>query len=694
MRHSKTDQTRILKALLSLGAAFVLIALGARTYSSVSAQGRSWEWTHWGADEFSTRYSPLDQIDASTFGKLEVMWRWKAHNFGPEPDYTYRTTPLYVNGKLYAVAGVRRTVVCIDPVTGETLWMFREKDNPRWEASTRKNYGKGVAFARVNGRPVVYVATPGYYLWALDADTGQPLPFFGNNGVVDLHLGLGPYPVDPDRGVIDWGDITTSSAPIVVNGVVVVGNSHDRGYYPENKENIPGVVRGYDAETGRMLWRWDPVPKPGEYGNETWENESWRYTGNVSAWAPLSADSKLGLVYIPTDTPTNDYYGGSRPGMNLFGTSLVALDVKTGQRKWHFQFVHHDIWNYDTPDAPKLLDVTIDGKRVPIIAQATKQGYLYVFNRETGQPIWPIEERPVPQSDVPGEKTWPTQPHPTKPPAFELQGMFEDHLIDFTPLLRQQALEIMNRYRHGPLFTPPSLLKAKDGTQGAFAVPGANGGANIPGGAVTDPETGWVYVATQRGMGIYGLVPARERYPDGKPWPGWGSPDGKITSEYVWQPAGGARGPSGPNPMDPPLPLLKPPYASIVAYDLNKGDLMWRIPNGETPDRIKNHPALKGVDIGNTGQSGHPTLLVTKTLLMYGEGRGSGPYFRAVDKRTGKELGKLEIPAPTSTAPMTFMHNGHQYIILTVSGANFPGELVALALPAARPPRVNLGSGN
>jgi glucose dehydrogenase len=688
VRLSQTGWNRFVKALVLFTAVVAVVVLTSHDHDGVSAQGRTIEWTHWGADEASSRYSPADQIDAGNFDKLEVMWRWKSDNFGPEPDFTYRSTPLYVNGKLYSVAGHRRTVVCIDPLTGETLWMFREKDNPRWEASTRKNYGKGVAFDRVNGRPVIYLATPGYYLWALDADTGQPLPFFGNNGVVDLHLGLGNYAADPDRGVMDYGDITTSSAPIVVNGVVVVGNSHDRGYYPENKENIPGVVRGYDAATGRMLWRWNPVPQEGEFGNETWGKDSWKWTGNVSAWAPLSGDSKLGLVYIPTDTPTNDYYGGSRPGDNLFGTSLVALDVKTGERKWHFQFVRHDIWNYDTPDAPKLLDVQIGGRTVPIIAQATKQGYLYVFNRETGEPIWPMEDRPAPKSDVPGEETAATQPHPTKPPPFELQGMFEDHLIDFTPTLRTQAIEIMNRYRHGPLYTPPSLLKAADGTQGAFAVPGANGGANIPGGAATDPETGWVYVATQRGMGIYGLVPARERYPDGEPWPGWGSPDGKITSEYVWSPAGGARGPSGDNPKDPPLPLLKPPYASIVAYDLNVGDLMWRIPNGETPDRIKNHPALKGVDIGNTGQTGHPNILVTKTLLMYGEGRGSDRNFRAVDKKTGKELGKIQIPAPTSTAPMTYMHNGHQYVILTVSGGGFPGELVSLGLPEGRAPRM------
>lgn len=644
------------------------------------AAGQQVEWAAWGGDERSSRYSPLTQIDASNFNRLEVAWRWKADNFGPSPDLIYRATPLYVNGKLYTVAGKRRTVVCIEPATGETLWMFREKDNPRWAASTRQDYGKGVAFARIDGRPVIYLATPGSYLYALDADTGVPLPFFGNNGVVDLHLGLGPYSVDPDRGILDWGDLTTSSAPLVVNGVVVMGHSHDRGYWPENRENIPGIIRGYDARTGRMLWRFNPVPRAGEPGNETWENDSWKYTGNVSPWAPLSADSTLGLVYVPTDTPTNDYYGGSRHGDNLFGTSLLALDVQTGKLRWHFQFVHHDVWNHDLPDAPHVMDITVDGARIPVVAQATKQGWIYVFNRETGRPVWPIEERPVKASDVPGEKLAPTQPHVTRPPAFEQQGVTEDDLIDFTPALREEAVKIARQFRMGAgMFQPPSLARSPDGTRGTFLAPSSNGGANIPGGAAVDPETGWMYVASQHGYEVLSLMPAQEKYPKGKPWPGWGSADGKITSLYVSTPMP-ASGPSG-GKGNPPLPLLKPPYGRIVAFDLNKGDLMWNIPNGETPERIKNHPALKGVDIGNTGQNSHANLLVTKTLLMYGEGRGGDRYFHALDKATGTEIGKVQLPAQTNTAPMTFMHNGRQYIVAAIAGAENTAELVALTLP-------------
>ncbi|MDA2939235.1 PQQ-binding-like beta-propeller repeat protein [Acidobacteria bacterium AH-259-A15] len=420
------------------------------------------EWRYWGGDERSTRYSPLDQINEDNVANLQVAWRWKAANYGPTPDFIYRATPLKVGDKLFTVAGSRRAVVAIDPATGETLWMYRMKETERWEESSRQSYGKGVAYAKVEGRGVVYTIDPGYYLVALDAETGHPLPYFGINGVVDLMLGLGPYPVDPERGVLDSGDITASSPAIVVNGVVVVGNAHEQGYQPASPNNIPGHIRGYDAKTGKHLWIFHVLPQPGEPGHETWEGDSWTYTGNISSWAPLSADSERGLVFIPTDTPTGDYYGGHRHGKNLYGTSLLALDVKTGKLQWHFQMVHHDIWNMDNPDAPKVIDVTMaNGRQVPMIVQATKQGWLYVFNRETGQPIWPIVERPVPQSDVPGEKTWPTQPFVTKPPAFEMQGLTKDDLIDFTPKLREQALEIVSQVRLAPHpFNPPSVYDA------------------------------------------------------------------------------------------------------------------------------------------------------------------------------------------------------------------------------------------
>jgi quinoprotein glucose dehydrogenase len=646
---------------LGLGGLCLLIMFTATwTVPAVAQVGtENGEWRYWGGDERSTRYSPNDQIDSDNVIDLEVVWRWRAANYGPTPDFIYRATPLYVNGILYTVAGQRRAVVAINPATGETLWMWRMKENPRWEASTRKNYGKSVAYAEVEGRGVIYLVTPGYYMVALDAETGQPIPYFGINGIVDLHLGLGDYPVDADRGVLDSGDITSSAPPIVVNGVVIVGNSHDRGYYPDKKENIPGHIRGYDAKTGTMKWIFHVVPQPGEFGFETWEGDSSTYIGNISAWAPLSADSERGLVFIPTDTPSNDYYGGDRLGDNLYGTSLIALDVETGKRAWHFQLVHHDVWNYDNPNAPKAVDITVDGKRIPAIVQTTKQGWAYVFNRATGEPVWPIEERAVPASDIPGERTSPTQPYVTIPAAFEKQGLTEDDLIDFTPELRQQALQIARQYRMGGIFTPPSLAESSDGTKGTFVVPGANGGANIPGGSSIDPETGMLYVATERGHSVIAMVPG----------PSKGSNAG-----YVSLGPGGIRGPQG-------LELLKPPYGSIVAIDLNTGEHAWSIPNGDTPESLKNHPALQGVVLPKTGKRSHATILTTKTLLFYGEGRRGDPWLHAVSKRTGEEVFRLELPATTNTAPMTYMHEGRQYIICAVAQAGYEAELVALALP-------------
>jgi quinoprotein glucose dehydrogenase len=644
--------------LLTLALAICALAtpLLAQEHVSGTAGG---EWRYWGGDERSSRYSPVDQINAENFGELEVAWRWTQANYGPTVDYIYRSTPIYVNGKLYTVAGQRRTVVSIDPATGETLWMWRPKPNPRWEDTTRKNYGKGVAYANVGGRDTIFAITAGYYMVALDAETGLPIPYFGMNGIVDLQTGLG-YPVHPDRGTIDYGDITSSAPPIIVNGVIVVGNSHKQGYRPKKISNIPGHVRGYDAKTGEMLWIFHVVPQPGEPGHETWENDSWKYTGNISSWPPLSADSERGLVFIPTDTPTNDYYGGDRPGDNLYGTSLIALDVKTGKKAWHFQMVHHDIWNYDNPIAPKVLDVDIDGKPTPIVAQGTKQGWVYVFNRETGEPIWPIEERPVPQSDIPTEKTSPTQPHVTWPPPFEQQGMTEDDLVDFTPELKAEAIEVASKHRMGPLFNPPSLVDNADGTSGTFFVPGAWGGANIPGGASIDPETGIMYIATVRLGGVLTIEPGENQ----------GSEAGYVQTQ------GFSR------TLVSGLPIVKPPYSSIVAIDLNTGEHVFQIPNGDTPENIKNNPALEGVDIPRTGKIfAHATVLTTKSLLIYGEGRSGAPLLHAVDKATGEELAEIELPGPTNTAPMTYVHEGRQYIVVSIGGRGVIGEHVALALP-------------
>lgn len=617
------------------------------------------EWRYWGSDAWSTRYAPLEEIDASNFEDLEVAWIWRGDNFSPEgPDPLLRATPVYANGTLYSVAGTRRTVVAIDPATGETLWTFREPPTERWENSMRKNYGKGVAYAEVEGRGVVFVVTPAFFLHALDAETGRPLEDFGDGGTVDLLDDLGDLSHDPDAGLpSDIGYITSSSPPIVVNGVVVVGNSHEQGYYQTRKEDVPGNILAYDASTGEHLWRFNVIPRPGEFGHETWESDAWSYTGNVSSWAPLSADPELGLVYLGTDPPTIDYYGGFHPGDNLFANTLLALDVRTGERAWHFQTVHHDVWNYDLPHAPQLVDITVDGREVPALVQVTKQGFTYVLDRRTGEPVWPIEERPVPSSDVPGEQLSPTQPFPTRPAPFEMQGLEEDDLIDFTPELREMALEIVSDYRTGPLFNPPAV-EGGDGLEAAIHCPGANGGANIPGGAAVDPESGILYVASVKGCSAPRLRPGTDVDPE-------------SNVRWVTVGPGGVPGPEG-------LPLYKPPYGRITAIDLDTGEHLWWIPNGDTPASVRDHPMLEDVELPVTGQRTHATPLLTRTLLMYGEGRGGEPRLHAVDKRTGEEVGVVELPAPTTTAPMTFVHEGVQYVVGSVGGAGLPGSLVAL----------------
>lgn len=633
----------------------IVVAGTIPAFAQYGAPGQN--WMYWGGDSGSTRYSPLDQINAENASDLEVAWRWKANNFGPSPEFNYKTTPLAVDGILYAAAGYRRAVVAIDGATGETLWMWRMNPNPRWETSPRQFSGRGVAYSEVDGEGRIFVVTPGFFMAALDAKTGQQVEDFGDHGIIDLQVGLG-YDVDPETGIApENGVITSGSPPIVVGDVVVVNNASDRGYYPAFKENIPGHVRGYDVRTGEQKWIFHVVPKPGEFGNDTWENDSWTYSGNANSWAPLSADVDRGIVYIPTDTPTGDYYGGHRLGDNLYGTSLIALRAATGEKVWHQQFVKHDIWNFDNPTAPNLVDVTVDGVNIPAIVQTTKQGWAYAFNRVTGEPLWPFEERAVPDTDLPGERVSPTQRFPTKPSPYEMQGTSIDDLIDFTPELRAEAIEIASNYRMGPIFTPPSLAEHPDGTKGAFVMPGANGGTNIPGGAAVDPETGILYVASERGHSVISMVHAPER----------------SSMDFISLGPGGIRGPRG-------LELFKPPYGHIIAIDMNTGEHVFDIPNGDTPESTKNHPALAGIDIPKTGKRSHATILVTKTVMFAGEGSRGAPIFRAHDKQTGEILAEVELPGPTNAAPMSYEVNGKQYIVVAVAGAGHPAELVALAL--------------
>src|SRR5204863_4662541 len=409
------------------------------------------------------------------FYKLQVAWRFKTDNLGPTPEGNLEGTPLMVRGVMYATAGTRRTVVALDPATGELLWKYSENEGARGAAAPRQLSGRGLAYWSDGREERILYVTPGYRLIALDAKTGIPSATFGVKGVVDLKL-------DDDQEMdLVTGEIGLHSTPIVAKNVVIVGAAHKTGANPKSRRNEKGYVRGFDVRTGKRLWIFHTIPGPGEFGNDTWEKDSWSYTGNAGVWAQISVDEDLGIAYLPVELPTGDYYGGHRPGVGLFGESLVAVDLKTGKRRWHYQLVHHGIWDMDIPCAPILADITANGRTIKAVAQPTKQNYLYVFNRETGEPIWPIEERPVAKGDVPGEWYATTQPFPTKPPAYDRQGVSIDDLVDFTPELRTEAEKIASRYKLGPIFTPPTVSKV-EGPLGTLSMPGATGGTNWPGG--------------------------------------------------------------------------------------------------------------------------------------------------------------------------------------------------------------------
>ncbi len=632
------------------------------------------EWYTLGGDYAHTRYTPADEISADNFEDLEVAWEWDGSSFN---GYSGRSTPTYVDGKLYTVSGPRRNVVAIDPKTGESLWAYRLPNTGRWEYSMRASYGKGIAYDRIDGRGVIYISTPGFFLVALDAQTGRPLEGFGRQlpipefpetGVVDMLADLG-HPYDPFDGIpLETGYITTSSPPIVVNDTIIVGNSAEQGYLQARVENIPGDILAYDKYTGEFKWKFNVIPQPGEYGHETWENDAWQWTGDVSSWAPLTADPENNIVYVPTNPPTIDYYGGFRPGDGLFGTSVIGLDTETGERRWHFQTVKHDVWNYDNPAAPIQMDLNIPGRGViPAVMQVTKQGFVYTFDRMTGEPIWPMENRPVPQSEVPGEKLATTQPFPTKPPPFEQQGISENDLIDFTPDLRREALEIMSNYKMGPLFNPPIHDENKEGLISAAICPGDGCGANIYAPPAADPTTGFLYVPSANNCSWQRVIPGEEA--DAR----IDKPTGTTFAAY----ANGAGG--RPPRLASNLPYVKPPYSTVTAYDMNTGEIAFRIPAGETPDRVRNNPALEGVEVGDTGSGRAPSMVATANMLIYASIDHDGsPLLYAVDKQTGEELGRIEIPGEVRYGMSSWMHDGHQYVILQ-SGS----KLVAMALPAA-----------
>jgi quinoprotein glucose dehydrogenase len=647
--------------------AVILSVLVVTTALSAQRGAVGGEWRTWAGDLGATRYAPLDQINGANFNQLQIAWRFKTENLGKRPDYNLQATPLMVGGVLYATAGEHRNAVAIDAATGELLWMHRLEEGKRAEASVRRLSGRGVGYWTdgKNDQRIFYV-TIGYQLVGLDAKTGVPLRDFGNNGVVDLKKDA-DQELDPITGEIAW-----NGAPVVAKNVVIVGAAHRAGTAPRSRTNAKGYVRGYDARTGKRLWIFHTIPQPGEFGNDTWLEESWSYTGNTGVWTQMTVDEELGIAYLPVEIPTGDYYGGHRPGDNLFSESLVAVDLQTGKRIWHYQFVHHAIWDYDVPCAPILADITVDGKKIQAIAQPTKQGWVFVFDRRTGVPVWPIEERPVEKGTVPRERYAPTQPFPVKPPPFERQGLGEDDLIDFTPQLKAEALKIVSQYKTGPIYTPP-IVRGEGGKHGLLYVPN---GANWPGGSL-DPETGILYVYSHTLVRVLAMVNDPKR------------------SDMAYISAGTASESGGGDLSVQGLPLTKPPWGRITAIDLNKGEIVWQIAHGETPDAVRNHPALKGLTIPRTGRpggaggsSGGIGTLVTKTLVISGEGgtvvtpNGQrGAMLRAYDKATGAELGAVYMSGAQTGSPMTYMLNGKQYIVVAVSSSTLPGELIAYSLP-------------
>lgn len=671
----KIKNTHMAGGLLS-----VAVSAAMAVPALVSAQ-ESIEWLTLGSDYAHTRFIPASQINGDNFESLQTAWVWDGASFQASSG---RATPSYIDGILYTVAGDRRHVVAIDPETGETIWSYREPHTFRHEYSMRKDYGKGVAYAEVNGRGVIYNISPGFFLTALDAKTGAPLEGFGHEigvegfpetGVVDLQKVIAEYmgyEFDPYYGIpLEEGYITSSSPAIVVNDTVVVGNSAEQGYNQTRIENIPGDILGFDIATGEFKWKFNIIPDKGEFGWDTWQDgdgnqidDPRAYTGENSSWAPMAADPDLNMVYVNTNSASIDFYRGHTQGDNLYGSSVIALDASTGERKWHFQLVHKDIWNYDTPTAPVLLDVQQNGRTVPVLAQVSKQSFTYVFNRETGEPIWPIEERPVPQSKIPGEVLAATQPFPTKPAPYDMQGLTHDDLIDFTPELRQQAIEAISSFEIGPLFHPPLHRDNDMGLQGSLWCPGDIGGVNIDGPAAADPTTGTLFVTSRKGCTNRIIAPAQERDAMLE------LPTGTTFARYAPLRAALVRGPQG-------LPLFKPPFSRITAIDLNTGDHKWWIPVGETPDRVKNHPALAGIDVGNTGSGTVAPMTVTSTMLMYASTFGDGtPALYAVDKETGEEIGRVEVPGVSRYGMMNFQHEGKQYVVLQTGGT-----LTALALP-------------
>jgi glucose dehydrogenase len=711
--------------LLALVAATLVspITSGQSSSTGFVATTKNGEWQSYTGDTRGWRYSPLDQINAQNFNDLEVAWRFKTDSLGTRPEYKLEGTPLMIGGTLYATAGTRRAVIALDAATGELLWVHRYPEGARGANAPRQLSGRGLAYwADGRGDQRILYVTPGYRLIALNAKTGQPIPSFGTNGVVDLKVGVvygDGKPID-----LETGEIGVHSTPTVVHDVVLVGSAMKEGMTVTTHNNTKGLARAFDVRTGKLKWTFNTIPKPSEPGGDTWLNNSWAMNGNTGVWTQITVDEDLGLVYLPVESPTSDYYGAKRPGNNLYGESLVCVDINTGKPKWHFQFVHHPIWDHDMSSAPLLADVTIDGKPRKVVAVPSKQAWLYVFDRVTGTPIWPIEEKPVPKGDVPGEWYAPTQPHPPAALMYGRNALNEDDLIDFTPELRAQAKKNLERYKWSPgvVYTPP-IVGNVNGLLGAITMGAANGGTNWPGGGY-DPDTRTVFAqAAMATIAAESVAPPPKGFSDLEYQAGVvGQPfrlreaAGAGTYADIPPPlpargnASGSRGPAAGSSSPAPaaaapassgggrggeggltvqgLSIVKPPYGALAAIDLEKGRVKWRTPHGDTPDVVRNHPLLKGMTIPKTGQNASVGLVITKTLVILGDPQVTttpehprGAMLRAYDKVTGKEVGAVFMPAQQSGSPMTYVVNGRQYIVVAVSGGPYSGEYIAFSLP-------------
>jgi quinoprotein glucose dehydrogenase len=654
------------------------------------------EWTTYAGNWDGSRYKPLDQINASNFNNLEVVWRFKTDHIGNRPEFKLEGTPLEVGGVIYTTAGSRRGAIALDAVTGELLWVHGEHEGARGAAAPRQLSGRGLSYWSDGNEARILYVTPGYFLIALDAKTGQRVSTFGNNGAVDLKA-------DDDQKIepnLTTGEIGWQSAPTVVGDAILIGSAFREGFTPTSYRNNKGSARAFDVRTGKRLWEFRTIPQKGEPGYETWLNGSAEYSGNTGVWTEITADAQAGLAYLPVESPTSDFYGGHRPGNGLYGNALVAVDLKTGKVKWYFQLIHHEIWDYDIAAAPLLIDITVDGKPIKAVAEPTKQGYLYVFDRLTGKPVWPMPERRAPKGNVPGEWYAPTQPIPSRPSAYTRTGVSADDLIDFTPAMHSKALELVKNYQLGPIYTPP-VLSERPGPLGTLMLGPADGGTNWPGGSF-NPETHTVFVFGCNSCLIpIGLVPPPPglsdiRYVVGKAGK-------KVTMINASGTNQGADAPLVKSKAPPPkeddddaelavdgLPIIKPPYSTISAIDLNTGEIKWQVAHGETPDFVRNNPALKGMNIPRTGQTSYNIgTLVTKTLVIAGDSAVTttpdhprGAMLRAYDQKDGKEVGAVWMPAPQSGSPMTFMRNGKQYLIVAVSGGSYSGEYICFALPS------------